>query len=32
MLPDSILILMNTDKRTVQKYLKENIEDMDEYT
>lgn len=32
MLPDSASFWMNTDKRTVQKYLKENIEDMDEYT
>lgn len=31
MLADSASFWMNADKSTVQKYLKENVEDMDEY-
>lgn len=31
-LADSASFWMNADKSTVQNYLKENIEDMDEYT
>ena len=31
-LADCASFWMNADKSTVQKYLKENIEDMDEYT
>lgn len=32
MLADSASFWMNADKSTVQNYLKENVEDMDEYT
>lgn len=31
-LADSASFWMNADKSTVQNYLKENVEDMDEYT
>lgn len=31
-LADSASFWMNADKSTVQKYLKENVKDMDEYT
>ena len=32
LLADSASFWMNADKSTVQNYLKENVEDMDEYT